>query len=100
MSIWYQQPDSFGSNPASTRRWGFSSLPNAARSPFSTNDDNTSARSANAMYGLMPDYTRPYGVEDGGDNLTRTTVPQRTTTTIGGGGGGNPFAGMEFTDCT
>lgn len=96
VSIWYQQPHNFGSNPAVTRRWGFSALPNATRSPFLPDDDDTPARSANAMYGLMPDYTRP-GLEDGGDNLTRTTVPQRTTTI---GGGGNPFAGMQFTDCT
>lgn len=48
------------------------------------------------MYGLMPDYTKPYGLEDGGDNLTRTTVPQRQTES---GSGYNPFAGMEFTDC-
>lgn len=96
MSIWYQQPDSFSSDPVGTRRWGFSAIPNTTRSPFSTEDDGTSSRFANAMYGLMPDYARP-ALDNGnvGDNQTRTTnITQR----IGGGGGG--FGGMEFTECT
>jgi hypothetical protein len=94
MSIWYQQPDSFTTSPGTSRRWGFSAIPNFTRSPFSSDEDGTSARSANAMYGLMPDYARPYGGEEAGQILSRTISRPGTS------GGGNPFAGMEFTECT
>lgn len=96
MSIWYQQPDRFSTEPSATRRWGFSAIPNITRSPFTSSDDPTVARSANAMYGLMPDYTRAANVQDGGDNQTRTNVNINNPGAVGG----NPFAGMEFTDCT
>lgn len=95
MSIWYQQPDSFTINPSTSRRWGFSAIPNSTRSPFSSDEDGTFARSANAMYGLMPDHTPGYGGESD-EFMSSTLLPSW----IANGNRRNPFAGIQFTDCS
>jgi hypothetical protein len=94
MSLWYQ-PTPFGSNPVETRRWGFSSMTNPVRSPFTQGAEGSGPRSANAMYGLMPDHTPGYGGESD-EFMSSTLIPSW----IAGGGGRNPFAGIQFTDCS
>jgi hypothetical protein len=95
MSSWFQPSSPFLSNPTETRRWGFSAMANPVRSPFTQGMEGAGPRSANAMYGLMPDHTPGYG-SSSEEFMSQTLVPGWQNT----GEGRNPFAGIEFTDCS
>jgi hypothetical protein len=71
-------------------------MTNPIKSPFTQGEEGAGPRSANAMYGLMPDHTPGYGSQ----NEDFMSITNSNPSWFGGGGGRNPFAGIQFTDCS